>query len=526
MTKLKHLSALIAFAIFIASTSTGQNQVNPSQINFVRQGVKRLVFDENQAIPLASINPEEIVGINSMHPNYSYSEEKAAISVHNGKLVIGSDVATETVVWLGSFNPFATYTIKLDDCRGKGEVGFEFSDSDRKERFIVTVLFSGKRLFGAKLRIVKNGEAVVDKSILTADKEIEVGNTEIILQMLGSGFTLYVRNEGLPAAFGQADFNLSLDLREKRHIESFRSNLYSKLGNGEIVIKKVGSGFSVGVGQADIRVITYKNGDPYFDRGRLWYTMSIRGRALPHHIQGIFSLGISSFDLKLEGIVVFDRNDGLLRNEISSHIFYDPEEKIWRGLTTGFTAYANPEKEKKQIFAIESKADPRFGFSIMKAKPIGMIGDIEDSHILFDAEVQKWRIFTCRQINGYKAVLLESDKWDSGYKLIAGPVKENSTGTSIQKIDGTRFCFMGSSDREVFIYTYPGLKKAGTLKMDLPPWDKGSRTRIWPNVVELPTNSGRLHNYIALMMDRYNFPGLTGPNWSYGALYLYYGYDN
>ncbi len=32
-------------------------------------------------------------------------------------------------------------------------------------------------------------------------------------------------------------------------------------------------------------------------------------------------------------------------------------------------------------------------------------------------------------------------------------------------------------------------------------------------------------NYVALMMDRFNYPGMQGPNWTYGALYLYHGYD-
>jgi len=26
------------------------------------------------------------------------------------------------------------------------------------------------------------------------------------------------------------------------------------------------------------------------------------------------------------------------------------------------------------------------------------------------------------------------------------------------------------------------------------------------------------------MMDRFNYPGMQGPNWTYGALYLYYGF--
>ena len=74
-----------------------------------------------------------------------------------------------------------------------------------------------------------------------------------------------------------------------------------------------------------------------------------------------------------------------------------------------------------------------------------------------------------------------------------------------------------------FICTYPDLKELGTLKMDLPPWNETSGTRVWPNVVQLPEDYP--FRYVALMMDRFNYPGLNGPNWSYGALYLNYGYE-
>ncbi|MFN3379120.1 MAG: hypothetical protein ACK41O_06665, partial [Runella zeae] len=108
----------------------------------------------------------------------------------------------------------------------------------------------------------------------------------------------------------------------------------------------------------------YEDGEPMLDRGRLWYTMSIRGRALPHHIQGVFSMDPTVFDVRLEGVILFDRADGLLRNEIASHIFFDRQHKLWRGITTGFSAYAHPN-EKKQLLAVQSQKDPRFGFSVM-----------------------------------------------------------------------------------------------------------------------------------------------------------------
>lgn len=66
---------------------------------------------------------------------------------------------------------------------------------------------------------------------------------------------------------------------------------------------------------------------------------------------------------------------------------------------------------------------------------------------------------------------------------IAGPVTHNSTGTSIHKTGNRHYCFLGSKEREIFIYTYPNLKESGTLQMDLPLWTETSVTRVWPNEI-------------------------------------------
>jgi choline dehydrogenase-like flavoprotein len=53
----------------------------------------------------------------------------------------------------------------------------------------------------------------------------------------------------------------------------------------------------------------------------------------------------------------------------------------------------------------------------------------------------------------------------------------------------------------------------------VPPWEFAYRGQ----------GERKLHKeafrYVALMMDRFNYPGLKGPNWSYGALYLYHAHD-
>ena len=518
----------IRFIFFIllflnSATYTIQSQSLPNEIKFVRQGAKRLIFDKDQSIPLASINPETIVGLEVMHPITSYLDEQSNVFINKDKLVVESKNLTQTGVWIGGFNPFSTYSIDLASVRGEGEVGFEFSDEYKEKQLFITVQFKDSLITDVKLKVFDNKRIIADESISINLNDEKYIKSKIILQMLGSGLVLYSQGEGLPKVIGQSDFNHYLDLREKQYIQSFNSSLFVNIMGGRVEINNVDMSLSTGVGLADIRAITYENGEPLLDQGRLWYTMSIRGRALPHHIQGVFSMNPTLFDVKLEGIVVFDRDDGLLRNEIASHIFYDRNLDLWRGITTGFSAYANIDKEKKQLLTIESEKDPRFGFSIMTAQSFGVVGDIEDPHVLYDTDEKKWRMLTCINQDGYKAIMMESDFWNKDYRIIAGPVKQNSTGTSIQSIGDKRYCFSGSSERDIFIYTYPNLKEAGTLKMDLPPWNEKSGTRVWPNVVQLP--DGYPFKYVALMMDRFNYPSMHGPNWTYGALYLYHGYD-
>jgi len=277
------------------------------------------------------------------------------------------------------------------------------------------------------------------------------------------------------------------------------------------------------MGQSDLRVVTYEDGSPLFKNDRLWILMSVRGGGLPHPMQGVFSLNPSVFDIRFEGIILYDRGDGLLRNDLASNIFYDRNHKEWRGFTTGFSSYGDPEKkEKKQIWAVQSIREPLQGISIMKAKSIDLIADYEDPQCIYDSRAGKWRMILCENHGGYKAVIRESSHWDGPYDLIAGPVEVNSTGTQIQKIGQKNYALFGSSDRKVYIYTYPDLRPAGELNIHRPPWDDESGTRIWPNVIPLP--EGYPAPYIALMMDRLNFPGMLGSNWTYGAMYLYHAY--
>lgn len=64
--------------------------------------------------------------------------------------------------------------------------------------------------------------------------------------------------------------------------------------------------------------------------------------------QYVFSFNSSVFDIRLEGVIVFDRGDGLLRNEIASHIYYD-NEIGWTNAALYFY-HGHPKNGEREVY--------------------------------------------------------------------------------------------------------------------------------------------------------------------------------
>lgn len=492
----------------------------PTEIKFTRQAVKRMIFDESQSIPLAGLDPAKVVGLEVMHPVTHRGAAKAEVRCVNGGLQFDSSAAADTTLWFGGFNPFATYSVEPGFIKGRAKVGLEFRHDDGT-RLNVDASFLDQECEAIGWTLARDGKPLMEgKGKLPANPK---GHFRLIVQMAGVGFNVYVEQQGFAQLVGRADVVQHLDLRQRAVFSRMASHLLvASDAAAYIAVGKCGATLAPGMGQADIRPVTDEEGSPLLENGRLWFTATVRGGGLPHPAQGVFSLDPGVFDPRFEGLIVFDRGDGLLRNDLASHLFLDRPSGEWRGWTTGFTAYGDPaKKEKKEILAIRSKRDPRKGFSVMKATPMGLVGDYEDPHGVFDKDLGKWRMLLCQNANGYKAAAFESSRWDGDFTRIAGPVESDSTGTTLQVIDGVRYAFFGSADRSFHVCSFPELKPLGKLDVDLPPWNEKTNARVWPCVVPLP--DGYAAPYLMLTFDRENFPGMEGPNWTYGAMYLYHG---
>ncbi|MGN0853126.1 MAG: hypothetical protein ACI4Q3_07090, partial [Kiritimatiellia bacterium] len=316
-------------------------------------------------------------------------------------------------------------------------------------------------------------------------------------------------------------------------VPSLKQNLQTVKFCVSTNVTAASASLTAGIGQADIHFVTTgRENRLYMEGNRAFFTFSSRNYGA---FQGVASFDPSIFDVRLEGVILFDYGDGKLRNDLASHLFHDVEEGSWKGYVGNFGTGTEVMTERAEggVSAVWSEKNPLHGLTIMRAKSLGLKGMYEDPSATWDAKARRWRLllseFTPR---GIRASMFESRIWDGGFEKIAGPVEFDSTGTTITWIDGVRYCLWGSYDRACYVHSYPDLKLLGRLSFDFPPWEgpytagnsapwsgTSANGRVWPSVAELP--EGYPFRFIMLTMDRATFPGMPRPNWTYGGLYFY-----
>ena len=302
---------------------------------------------------------------------------------------------------------------------------------------------------------------------------------------------------------------------------SLRSNLQTVKFCISTNVTAATASLTAGIGQADVRFVTMgRENRLYMEGNRAFFTFSSRAYGA---CQGVASFDPSLFDVKLEGIILFDYGDGKLRNDLASHLFYDDVDGFWKGYASNFSTGSDNLGKRAEggLNAVWSEKNPLHGLSIMRAKSLKLKGLNEDPCVTWDEKAKRWSLFVSEFTpKGIRASMMQSRSWDGVFVNVAGPVEEDSTGTTISRIDGARYCFSGSADRACYVYSYPDLKMKGRLSFDFPPWNEACKNgRVWPCVAELP--DGYPFRFILLTMDRANFPGMPKPNWTYGGLCFY-----
>ncbi|MDR3219538.1 MAG: hypothetical protein LBU22_11310 [Dysgonamonadaceae bacterium] len=526
------LCLLLSNILFLFAEEKKENvtDVSPLDLTFQRLSVRRFIFSNN--INLCELLPAEIVAFKSMHPAFVLSDndkpqndERFRAKIEQGKLVLEADKnSNPTSIYVGGVNPYATYEIDIASLshNDNPEIGLEWARLGLRDR-IQVMAQSSPKTEGIFLRIYKDARLIKE---VQYSQSLPEGAFSLKVQLYGRSLGIFITQYGETKYIGhlpvKEHFGDVLDFRNSATAAASTFNLVSNQ-KGKVLINSAFSYLSPGIGQADIRLISYEDLSPCLEDGRLWFTFSCRGLDTPQSVQGVLSLNPAVFDVKFEGMIVFDHGDGLLRNDYAAHLFYDRQAKEWRAYACDFGGSANKEgRAKTGLITASSPKDPRRGFSVMRAariEPDFMEGHNEDPCIFYDGDAKKWRLLTSAFVTqNIVSRTYESDTWNGKFTPVALPIATNSTGTSIQKIGDRYYAFMGGKG-ELRVHSYPDLEELGELNLNLQPHWPAPAGRIWASLVPLP--EGYPFRYVLLTMDRPNFPGVVGPNWSYGALYFY-----
>ena len=120
-----------------------QRELSPLDIRFRRQAVRRLVFDGDTAIPLSTLHPCEIVDLGMEHPTIHVSGTPTDYESNSGLLTASASGTSESALWVGGFNPFATYDVSFAGAHGDSpKAGVDFATSDNRNRMSILAGFS------------------------------------------------------------------------------------------------------------------------------------------------------------------------------------------------------------------------------------------------------------------------------------------------------------------------------------------------------------------------------------------------
>ena len=199
---------------------TEQHDLSPLDIRFSRQAVRRLVFDHEGAIPLSMLKPCESVDLSIEHPVIGVSGESTTYRASQGKLTASAKDRSESALWVGGFNPFATYDVLFDAVHGNSlEAGVEFATPDNRNRMAVLAGFNQEVCTDLRWQVIVAGEEARNEVIALTDP-VE-GEFILRVQMLGTGLNVFVEQNGVSRVVLTRDFSELIDLRKKTHIRSF-----------------------------------------------------------------------------------------------------------------------------------------------------------------------------------------------------------------------------------------------------------------------------------------------------------------
>ena len=497
---------LVIYALPLAAQRP-QEEVNLTQMTFVRQSFERNFYNLRKVV--SQINME---GTNLMLPNSANlivecgKETPPTLKQVGRMLEITGNSSTESIIRVGAFHPYLCYEAEFSEMSNNSDVGINFYPNSGMGKSIRIIYRSGEIIAIAN----DNGQ-----DNILANKNIgTTANLTLRVQYTGVRFHVFQLHHN-----GDAEllFSVENDMRSVESCITHSFGIYTKLSAGEgVTLNRAESALTCGTGQADPQIIQYSDGSPLIRDGRLYLCMTTRGfERIFDSYQGVYSLDLASYELRLEGALFFGKEDGLMYGFHATKVVYNP-------LTKEFMVMTTTHEDTHTLAYCLTKSDLLHGLHFLECKELdfphnytrGHGFNTEDPDFFFDDNVGKWRLAYCALKNkSYVTYLCESDKWDGPYTQIAESTQNNNTGIRITSVGGKRYVLSGGTDTTFYIYDYPTLRYEGTFRQQY----ANGGFRGWPTIVPIPY--GNYERYLWITFDR----GAQTGRYSYGTLYFYLG---
>lgn len=288
------------------------------------------------------------------------------------------------------------------------------------------------------------------------------------------------------------------------------------ISSGATEITGMEQTLSSGAALADIRAVTYEDGAPVIEGGKLYLTGSARtgGSGI-----AILALTLGTGELEFTG-TINPLMSGVYRKLCAPHIMYDRIRKVWQVTTP----YHSPDNHL--LWVATAYNDIRFGVSTLDFSPLDYQGPKkgdEDCQIFYDAGMGRWVMIyaSTRRPDGGSGYILRlqtSPRPDGGFRDFSYQTDVSATGVTSTMIGGKRYVLSGNERGDgrnrYSVWSYPEMEFVCDLNMDI---DDGA-WRGWNNVVPVPEGSST--RYVMLGFDRQK--STDEDNWTYGNNYFLY----
>ena len=507
--KLKHflLLSLAVFAVFSATAQRPMDEVNLSEMTFVRQSFVRNFYNSQKVMSQINMEGTNLFLKNSANIVIEHTTATPKLTQEGRTLrIVAEKDATSATLRVGAFHPYLCYEATFSDLDKNEEVGIVFYPNNGKGDMVKTIYKSGKIY-----SILESGN---EKKIL-AEAETEKSRT-ISLRVQYTGMRFHVFR-----LYDNGEVKLLYSVaHDKRDIDSCIKDSFgvtvSLPKNGEVALLKAQSLLTCGTGQADPQIVQNTDGTPLIRDGKLYICFTTRGfEQIRDSYQGVYSLDIDSYELQLEGALFFGKGDGKIYGFHATKVVYDEASKEYLVMTTTHAdthilAYCSTKSDILHGMHFLECKELDFPHNYSRAKHKGT----EDPDFFYDSEVKKWRLAYCAMKNkSWTTFLCESDNWNGPYEMIAESPKNNNTGLRITTVGGRRYVLSGGPGTTYYIYDYPTLRYEGTFQQQY----ANGGFRGWPTIVPVPY--GNYERYLWITFDR----GAQTGRYSYGTLYFYLG---